>query len=107
MTYKTYVLSIWEVVLTGFAAMAVTGMIAFLFYRSLWGMVALPVVFVFLKKVVGTTNRGAQSVRKREYPPISSETLREPLLLNEQTTAPVAANLATRRALEERKSCFA
>ncbi len=30
--------------------MAVTGMIAFLFYRSLWGMVALPVVFVFLKK---------------------------------------------------------
>lgn len=50
MNYKNYILSVWELFLTGLMAIGVTGMIAFLFYRSLWGMVVLPIVFLFLKK---------------------------------------------------------
>ena len=50
MDYKNYILSVWELFLTTLIAIGVTGITAFLFYRSLWGMVLLPIVFLFLKK---------------------------------------------------------
>ena len=50
MIYKTYSLSIRELLLVGSIAIVVTSMIAFLFYRSLWGMVLLPIIFLLLKK---------------------------------------------------------
>ena len=50
MIYKTYVLSIRELLLVGSIAIGVTGIIAFLFYRSLGGLILLPIVFILLKK---------------------------------------------------------
>ena len=50
MIYKTYVLSIRELLFVGSVAIGVTGMIAFLFYRSVWGMILVPIVFILLKK---------------------------------------------------------
>lgn len=50
MTYKNYELSIWEICFTGLISVGTTGVIAFLFYRSWWGMIILPLVFLFLKK---------------------------------------------------------
>lgn len=50
MNYKKYVLSVGELVLIAIVAVGITGMVAFLFYRSIWGMSVFPVVFVFLKK---------------------------------------------------------
>lgn len=50
MNYKKYVLSVLELVFVAVVAVGVTGIVAFLFYRSMWAMSVLPVVFVFFKK---------------------------------------------------------
>lgn len=50
MNYKKYVLSVLELVFVAVVAVGVTGIVAFLFYHSMWAMSVLPIVFVFFKK---------------------------------------------------------
>lgn len=50
MDYRQYVLKKNEIRKVLFLSMAVTMTIAFLFYRSLWGIIFFPIVFIFLYK---------------------------------------------------------
>lgn len=50
MDYRQYVLKKNEIRKVLFLSMAVTMTIAFLFYRSFWGIIFLPIVFIFLYK---------------------------------------------------------
>uniref|UniRef100_UPI0040579B5B type II secretion system F family protein n=1 Tax=Agathobacter sp. TaxID=2021311 RepID=UPI0040579B5B len=51
MDYKIYVLSLQELCFTGMISVAISGVISFLFYQSVWGMAILPVVFIFFKRL--------------------------------------------------------
>ena len=52
MNYNEYQLTVLDNLKCLAASLAISGMVSFLFYDSLWGMVVFPAIMIFLRKSI-------------------------------------------------------